>query len=475
MEIFYIIIGILVVLAGGVIYLYLKELKKNINLLNDKKNLELEFSKIHTLYSSLEIRFKENDENLKKQIEKNLLLEKTCSGLSAEKENFQKQGSLLQEEREKLIELSKKHSFLQSDYENLKKRVEEEKKQIEDLQKKFSDSFENLANQILEQKSRKFTDLNKNQLEEILNPLKEKIKDFQEKVEKNHNDGLEKNAALSTKLEEMQKLTLTLSKEADHLAKALKGENKAQGDWGEMILERILETSGFKEGIHYISQGRELSLKDSDGKNQKPDIIIQLPDQKHLIVDSKVSLVAYEKWVNAENEEDQKKASQELLKSVSKHIQDLSSKEYQKNKDLNSPDFVFLFMPIEPVLNIVLSENKKILEEAWKKNIMILTPTTLTATLWTINNIWKQENQIQNVKEIFKIVEEIHDKIILILDSFEETGRAITKAKESYDEVFSRSKTGKGNLISKLTKLKEMGVSSQKTIPKNFIGFDSDE
>lgn len=475
MEIIFLVGG----LAGGfLIGYFLSALlsSKKINGIQQEKMLsELETSNIKTTLNHFEKQLRESIEELKTLEQKNLELEKNCAALSTQNQVYLNQSNEILSERQKYIELSKNHSALQSDFENLKSRMEEEKLQIEGLQKKFSDSFENLANQILEQKTKKFTDLNKCQLEEVLNPLREKMNEFREKVEKTHSEGLVKNAALSEKLDIMNNMAKELKLEAESLTKALKGENKTQGNWGEMILERILETSGLKKDVHYISQGKNLGLKDEEGSSQKPDIIINLPDKKHLIIDAKVSLIAYEEWVNADSDLKKQEAASNLLQSLTAHINNLSSKNYQKNPDLNSPDFVFLFMPIEPVLGIVLNENKQILDYAWKKKVMIVTPTTLTATLWTISNIWVQENQIQNIHEVFKVVTEIHDKVVLFLESFEDVGKSLDKAKEHYEETIKRAKTGQGNFMQKFNKLKGMGVSSPKSIPKILTNFENSD
>lgn len=433
-------------------------------------------SKIENLQSSTQKELdilKQQLEDIKQQHhkinEENQSLKQEKAVLLSEKSHFEGVESQLEKERILNLKLNQEKTELLKDNEHIQKKMAEKEAEFKDLEQKFLDSFKNLSNQILDEKSKKFTDLNQTQIESILKPLQEKIKEFQEKVEKSHTEGLEKNAALSTKIEEIQKMATTLSLDAQNLTKALKGDNKAQGNWGEILLERILETSGMIKGKHYHSQAH---LKSQEGEKLIPDVIIDLPNDKHLIIDSKVSLIAYQNWVNATNEEEQEAALKDLTKSLTNHINDLSSKSYQNLKNINSPDFVFLFLPVEPVLGLALKKDPKILNYAWERKIMISTPTTLTATLWTIQNVWQQENQIENIKDIFDVVSKIYDKIILFLESLEKVGKHIDNAKASFDEANNRLKSGKGNAISQMEKLKSMGMSSIKKLPETFENYE---
>ena len=366
---------------------------------------------------------------------------------------------------------SLKSSFVkkETEYEILQKKHKEDKVELQNIEKQFTDAFKNLATQILEDKSRKFTELNRNNIEEILKPLKEKIKDFQDKIEYTNTENIKRNTSLIEKIGYLEKLGLQMSDEALKLTKALKGETKTQGNWGEMILEKILENSGLTEGEEYISQTRGVKLIGENGNLQKPDIIINLPRNKNIIIDSKVSLVSYELWVNAKTENERNNHTKELVISVKNHINELSKKHYQNLEGINSPDFVLLFMPIEASFSVAARSDNTLFQYAWDKKIVIVTPTTLMATLYTIKSLWRQEDQTKNALDIAKKSGALYDKFVNFIESLQKIGEHIDKSKEMYEKAFNQLKDGKGNLIRQAENIKKMGAITKKSLPKDIL------
>jgi len=356
----------------------------------------------------------------------------------------------------------------ETEYEILQKNYKEDKLELQNIEKQFTDAFKNLAAQILEDKSRKFTELNRNNIQEILKPLKEKIKEFQDKVEHTHHENIKRNASLIEKINYLEKLGLQMSDETLKLTKALKGETKTQGNWGEMILEKILENSGLIEGEEYVSQARGINLTGENGNLLKPDIIIKLPRNKNIIIDSKVSLVAYELWINA-IEDKRNNHSKELVISVKNHINELSKKHYQNLEGINSPDFVLLFMPIEASFSVAARADRTLFQYSWDKKIVIVTPTTLMATLYTIKSLWRQEDQTKNALEIAKKSGALYDKFVNFIESLQKVGEHIDKSKEMYEKAYNQLKNGKGNLISQAENIKKMGAITKKSLPKAIL------
>jgi len=289
----------------------------------------------------------------------------------------------------------------------LEEKISENKAEVDKLQEKFSKDFEILANRILEEKSAKFTLKNKENLETILNPLQEKIQIFEKKIEDTNKEDIQRNSALIEKIKSLESLNQQMSQDAINLTNALKGESKTQGDWGEIQLEVLLEKAGLAKGLHYTTQG---GFRDENDLLKKPDFIINLPDNKQLIIDSKVSLTAYESYFNAENEATQKIALKNHLISIRKHFKELGEKNYTDLYGINTPDYVLMFVPIEPALLIALNEERKIYLEALDKNVVLVSTSTLLATLSTVASIWKQEDQKRNVLEIAKESGLLYDK-----------------------------------------------------------------
>jgi DNA recombination protein RmuC len=349
---------------------------------------------------------------------------------------------------------------------NLEEKLTDQKAEMQDLQKKFAIEFENIANKILEEKSVKFTAQNKENIDTVLTPLNEKLKSFEEKVQTTYEKGLAERTELKSQIIQLSELNQTLSKDAQNLTKALTYDNKAQGNWGEMILEKILSDSGLTEGEEYIKQ---FSTTNEEGRRVQPDYIIQLPDSKHIVVDSKVSLVAYNQYISPESEESKVTALKNHLISVKNHIKYLSDKNYQTGAKLDSPDFVLLFMPIEASFSLAIQNDKELYEYAITRNIVIVSPTTLLATIKTIASIWKQEKQNRNTLEIASQAGALYDKFVGFLDDMEKIERGLSQAESAYQGALNKLQTGKGNLVRRTEKIKELGVSTSKQIPQKFL------
>ena len=349
---------------------------------------------------------------------------------------------------------------------SLEEKLFTQKGELDNLQKTFTKEFENLANRILEEKSQKFAEQNKTNIGNILDPLKEKIKIFEEKVEKSYNTEAAERNSLKGEIKMLVTLNKQISEEANNLAKALKGDTKKQGNWGEIILERILERSGLQKGIEYEMQ---VSSTTEEGRRVQPDAVINLPDRKHIVIDSKVSLVAYEAFINAQTDEDQERNLQVHIVSVKNHIKGLSEKKYQTLDQLNTPDFVLLFMPIESSFSIAVQADNELFNFAWERKIVIVSPSTLLATLRTIASIWKQERQTKNALEIAKQSGDLYDKFVGFAEELISVGRKMNEAKISYDDAMKKLSTGKGNLIRRAETIKELGAKTTKDIPQSLV------
>ncbi len=338
--------------------------------------------------------------------------------------------------------------------------------QQEENARRLKEQFENLANDILEQKSRKFTDQNKENLGHLLNPLKEKIENFEKKVEQSNKDSLAWNATLKQQIAHLAELNKQINEEAKNLTLALKGETKTQGNWGEFILESILEKSGLVKDREYVVQE---SMTTEEGKRYQPDVVVKLPDDKHVIIDAKVSLVAYERFVNSSDEEERKQQLNLHVQSVRRHIRQLSDKEYQKLRDKEGLDFVLMFIPVEPAFSLAVQADNEIFLDAFDKNIVIVSPSTLIATLRTIASIWKNEYQSRNAIEIARQSGNLYDKFVGLTNDLLKVGRSMDAAKDTYEEAMNKLSTGKGNLVGRVENLKKLGAKASKNIDPKLL------
>ncbi len=343
------------------------------------------------------------------------------------------------------------------------------KEELETVHKKYSNEFELIANKILDEKSQKFTDQNKTNLDIILNPLKEKIKDFEAKVDKAYKDESAERITLKTEIKHLIDLNKQISEDANNLANALKGENKTQGNWGELILEKVLERSGLVKDQEYRLQ---FSTNNDEGKRIQPDAVIMLPDNKHIVVDSKVSLVAYEAFVNSSDEEERLKLVKEHIISVRTHIKSLSEKNYQSSADFNTPDFVLLFIPIESSFSIAVQADQELFNFAWDKKIVIVSPSTLLATLRTIASVWKQERQTKNAIEIAKQSGALYDKFVGFIEDMDKIGKSIEVSRATYENAINKLHKGSGNLVKRAQDIEKLGAKTTKQISSKFIDND---
>jgi DNA recombination protein RmuC len=389
----------------------------------------------------------QKEERLKTLEIENSKLTAQLTELTKQREQLQRQATLAEAENNSLFD-----------------KLQTQKRDIDELQKKFTIEFENIANKILEKNSEKFTATNQKNMGDVLNPLKEKIELFERKVDDTYKQGLKDQTDLRAELKKLFDLSSKISEEANNLTKALKGDVKKQGNWGEVVLERILERSGLNEG----TQGYEKQFSDSseDGRRIQPDIVINLPDSKHIIVDSKVSLIAYERAVNAETEEERAKYVKDHILSLKAHCKGLSEKHYQLARHINSPDFVLLFIPIESSFSIAIQEDQDIFSFAWDLKVVLVSPSTLLATLRTIASIWQQENQTRNAMEIARQGGALYDKFVGFIADMERIGKSISNSQNSYNDAMNKLSSGSGNLISKVENIKKLGAKTTKELPK---------
>ncbi len=348
---------------------------------------------------------------------------------------------------------------------NIIEKLELQKSEIENLQKRLTTEFENIANKILKERSDEFSATNHKNISEILNPLKEKIQSFEKKVDDTYDKELRDKISLREEVRKLAELNTKVSEDANNLTKALKGDVKKQGNWGEVILERVLERSGLTRGQEYE---REEVVEGIDNKVQRPDVIIHLPDNKHIIIDSKVSLVAYERMMTAETDEAQFLNLKEHLSSIRSHVKLLSEKNYQNALNINTPDFVLMFIPIESSFSVAVQGDPELFSYAWERKIVIVSPTTLLATLRTISSIWKQENQTKNAQEISRLSATLYDKFVGFVEDLQKIKTNLDRTSNAYDDAVRKLKDGSGNIIRTAEKIKELGIRTNKSLPSGF-------
>jgi DNA recombination protein RmuC len=447
MEIIYLFIGVAIGAVVAFFYFSFRNQKKISAIEKEFRNREKEF----------ELQRVEAEK-------KSLVWEDRFGTLKTETEEWKSELKKLREENTILTGRLEKAKV---EYRNLQEKLQTQKTELEDLQKKFTTEFENIANKILEKNSEKFTAANQKNITEVLNPLKEKINLFEKKVEDTYQKGLKDQTDLRAELKKLHDLNSKISEEANNLTRALKGDVKKQGNWGEVVLERILERSGLNEG----EQGYQKQFSDTseDGKRIQPDIVINLPDNKHIIVDSKVSLIAFERAVNAATEEEKVAHIKEHILSLKTHIKGLSEKHYQTASKLNSPDFVLLFIPIEASFGVAIQEDQELFMFAWDKKVVLVSPSTLLATLRTISSIWQQENQTKNALEIAKQSGALYDKFVGFIADMETIGKNLNTTQKTYDAAINKLQTGSGNLVGRVEKIKKLGAKATKALPTKML------
>lgn len=403
--------------------------------------------------------------NQKAEIEKQgLVWQERYNALKTEADEWKAE---LQAYRDENKALNVRLENVKVQFKNQEEKLNEQKEELEKIQKKLTVEFENVANKILEKNSEKFTAANQKNIGEVLNPLKEKIQLFEKKVDDTYKQGLKDQTDLKAELKKLYDLNNKISEEASNLTKALKGDVKKQGNWGEVVLERILERSGLNEG----EQGYQKQFSDTteEGKRIQPDIVINLPDNKHIIVDSKVSMIAYERAVNTEDEGQRLKFVKEHLLSLRQHIKGLSEKHYQTASKLNSPDFVLLFIPIEASFSVAIQEDQELFTFAWDQKVVLVSPSTLLATLRTISSIWQQENQTRNAIEIAKQGGALYDKFVGFITDMETIGKNLATTQKTYDSAVNKLHTGSGNLVRRVENIKKLGAKATKELPQKML------
>lgn len=429
-ELIYVIVGIITLVIGLFVGMYIQKLKT--------KSTE----------SVWEEREQQLNNTIKSLNDKLLLGDEEKKELQREKEQ---QGNQLVR--------------FQAEMEHLQRINGEQKEEVEKLQEKFTKEFENLANKILDEKSTKFTEQNQKNIKLILSPLQEKIQLFEKKVEENQKENISIHSALREQLLNLQSQNLKITQEAENLTKALKGDSKMQGNWGELVLERVLEKSGLEKDREYSIQQ---NFTREDGSRVMPDVIIHLPDGKKMVVDSKVSLTDYERFVNA-TEEDKPKFLKDHINSLRRHVEQLSAKKYEDLYEMESPDFVLMFVPIEPAFAIAVNEDNSLYNKAFEQNIVIVTPSTLLATLRTIDTMWSNEKQQRNAMEIARQAGALYDKFVGFMGDLTQVGKKMDDAKGEYKNAMNKLFDGRGNIITSIEKLRTMGAKAKKVLPEPIL------
>lgn len=440
---FLIIITFIIALLIGI---YIGKLLFKAQNSSEKSIFEERNNSLQTQFEQLKIRLQEE------QIQFGKLME----GEKKDKESIRQDKDALS------LQLTKK----EADFDNLWQRNKEQKQEVEALQEKFTKEFENLANKILEEKTVKFTEQNKENLKNILTPLQEKIQHFEKKVEDTHKESIDYHAALRQQIVGLKEMNAQMSKETLNLTKALKGDSKMQGNWGELILERVLEKSGLEKGREYEVQQSYVS---AEGNRVLPDVVISLPDGKKMIVDSKVSLTAYERYINEEDDQQKSIYLKDHLSSIKRHVEQLGNKNYHDLYQMESPDFVLLFVPIESAFAIALNEDNSLYNKAFEQNIIIVTPTTLLATLRTIDSMWTNQKQQENAFEIARQAGALYDKFEGFVSDLVKIGKKMDEAKVEYGNAMGKLVEGKGNLVGSVERLRKMGAKAKKALPENIL------
>lgn len=487
MEFLYLTLGLVV--AGIATFLVMRNVQRTkvieayqakdneINSLREEfSNLDKEFSVIKAtlvekdkLLADVEIKLS-NEINLRQQADMNL------AKLGSEKDNLQnelkKQELHFKDLNSKFDDISSEKQnaerniiILREENKSLKEKLENERKQLNEIQQQFKAEFENLANKILQSNTKEFNAASIKNLSDVLSPLKEKLLSFEKKVEDTYEKGIKDQTNLKVELRRLHELSMRLDQDAQNLTNALKSDTKKQGNWGEIILERVLERSGLSRDQEYFVQQTAHNVS---GQLFRPDVVVKLPDNKHLIIDSKVSLTAYTQYVSEDDGLKKDAALKLHLASIKKHIKELSSKSYDSLSEFNSPDFVLMFMPIEPAFALAVQSDPELFNYAWKERVVIVSPTTLLATLRTVASIWKYEKQNQNALEIAERGGRLYDKFVNFIKDMESIGTNIQRASKSYEDAHKKLSSGSGNILRQVEQLKKMGVSTKSSLPDKY-------
>ncbi|MBE0651199.1 MAG: DNA recombination protein RmuC [Bacteroidales bacterium] len=446
MELLYLIIGLLVGIFLAFIYFKQREKALSAGLQSEREKDAVSAMERASAFES--------------QI---AVLNERIKNTTTEKDSLEKKWTSSEEENNRL---QNQVATLQTESKHLEEKLAEGKNEMEQLQERFKSEFQNLANAILKQNTKEFNESSQKQMNDILNPLKEKIMDFEKKVEETYQKGKIDQTVLKEELKRLQELNKQLGEEAGNLTKALKSDSKKQGNWGEVVLERILERSGLIKDEEYFLQ---YTAEGENGKVYRPDVVIKLPEEKHLVIDSKVSLTAFQQYISAEEESKRDAALKQHILSIKNHIKELREKNYDQLKGLNTPDFVLMFLPVEPAFAVAVQTELDLFNDAFEKGIIIVSPTTLLATLRTVASIWRHERQTQNALEIASQGASLYDKFVGFMEDLEKIGTNLNKAQESYNEAQKKLTTGRGNLVRQVEKLKQLGVKTSKSIDQKYL------
>ncbi|WP_304343544.1 DNA recombination protein RmuC [Chryseobacterium koreense] len=487
METSYLIIGFIsgAILGAVILYFMLKsgnvprkdfeELNNNyIRTSSDLQNSNLKISEL-TEHFDREKNLTKELSDLKSELEKEIAQINAVNDSQTQKINEQQRDLQIQTEKIDAISAEKQNliaikSELSAQNESLQKRFKEQKEEIIKLQEAAKNEFKNLANEILDEKTRKFTETNKENLDLLLKPLGENLESFKKRVNEVYEQDTRERSSLNTVIKMMMEQTNKISQEANNLATALKGQTKTQGDWGEMILERILEDSGLTKDREYFTQ---YNIKNEHGENQRPDFVLQLPGNQLVIIDSKVSLNAYERMVSAENEEDRKSNLQLHLAAVKKHIDTLAQKRYDNLKE--ALDFTIMFVPVEPAFLTAVQYDPNLWNYAYQKHIILLSPTNLIAYLKLISDVWKRADQNRNAEEIARQAGALFDKFEGFISDLLKIGRKMDDAKSDYENAMKKLSTGRGNLVGSVQRIKQLGASTKKHLPESLLERANDQ
>lgn len=458
--------AVLTVLLAGIFVILLWSVKKQGK--STSSNLEGEdFAKLQAEALALKTRIASLETGL--ETERRLLE----AQLQKQKDEQAKLEQLLNTERAEHKETNSSLQRTENQLKNEREQAQEKITLLSSAQETLKIEFQNLANKILEEKSEKFTQQNKNNLESLMNPLREQLKEFKTRVEETYDKESKERFSLQKHIIDLQGLNQRLSEEANNLTTALKGGNKTQGNWGELILERILEESGLQKGREYKTQESFYKKDSEDNKRYQPDVLICLPEGKVIIIDAKVTLTAYERYCSAENETDKQNALREHLAAIRAHVSGLSSKNYHAIDNLQSLDFVLMFMPIESAFLLAMEKDSDLYREATAKNVFIVSPSNLLVMLRTVNHTWRTEKQNQNAQVIADRAGKLFDKFIGLLEDLEEVGKRIDQSKLSWEGSMNKLRTGRGNLMGRVEELQKLGAKSSKPLPQHLLTDES--
>ncbi len=372
--------------------------------------------------------------------------------LQAENQNVKEQAIRLEAE---------KQSFLTQ--------IEQSKEERTKMEELLIGKFENLSHKIFEEKNEAFKKQSQESLGVLLSPLREKLHDFEKKIEESYGNHAKEQFSLKEQIKNIVDVNEKMRMQTQDLTNALKGDSKTQGNWGEIMLEKILSDSGLRKGIDYTAQAAGMNVKTEDGRTQQPDIVIHLPEQKHLIIDSKVSLTHYERYCTADQDDARALHLKQFLISVKKQIDELDTRSYQTSEKLGAPDFVLMFIPIEPAYMLALQQDPQMQNYAWNKKVVLVCPTTLFATLRTVASVWRIEMQNKNVQEIAHQGGLLYDKVAGFVSDMQNLGRQITTVEKTYGTAMNKLSQGTGNILGRTEKLKQLGAKTSKTLPPELL------